>query len=194
MGQISDTDEFHRENNNDRKQSLYTAFGFADDTMKTIDNKKIQKMVMDRIDLREKNNPKAKEFNNDEKELDALATMSRLVIYIKSINKNIQENKTIIKSQIYKQDVYKKCIYMLYDEDREQYFALYISNKENVNEIQTIFPTNTLAISNLLEKYLQKEYPSKTKLIFSFKMLKYLFFYYLKITSNGFPHRNKIVK
>jgi len=44
MGQISDTDEFHRENNNDRKQSLYTAFGFADDTMKTIDNKKIQKI------------------------------------------------------------------------------------------------------------------------------------------------------
>ncbi|CAF3089937.1 unnamed protein product [Rotaria socialis] len=161
-----------------KNESLYTAIRFANGIMKTMDNERFRSLVTSKLDhknkpidvavqrnkcgetIRKCSNTKTTtqgELQDREKELDALAKLCRLLIYVVVIKPSLRGNIIHVLNYGALAVPYSECICILREEEEDHYDPLYAVNKQNLNEEITLFERDERNISELLTIFIREE-------------------------------------
>jgi len=97
-----------------------------------------------------------------EPEVQALAMLFHKLIRLVSKTKTAQ-GKCVINILNYGEnmELFKECVYILYDEEKKHYDYLYVVNTQNMNEISTIFQRDDEAVANLINNFVREELQGK---------------------------------
>jgi hypothetical protein len=171
------THEFCRGKVDGDGSCLYTSFRYVNGSIDAIDNKRLRILVANFIREHKNLHPEVLESGTScktveeycteiekhnlwggEPEIRALTMISRTLIRLVSRTKTAQ-GKYVTTILNYGEDVelFKECVFILYDQENKHYDPLYVINKENLVEKLTIFRRDDEEVSKLLGKFIREE-------------------------------------
>lgn len=159
------THQFRRENVHNDGLSLYTSFRYVIGLSNTINNEYLHSIVTNYL----QENFGIVSYNDDDK-IEILANLYNKLVRLVSKTKTGQGK---YMTNIFKYGEHLKtidgCVYIFYNGETHHYEPLYLVNKQNMNDILTIFQNhNEEFVFELLFKFIRedlngrKEYDFKT--------------------------------
>ena len=185
------THHFRRERIDDVHSSLYRSILYAiedkDETRLSI--KRLRSLVADYIrnnnDLNNEISPgdnsrvkineycervKKKDLPSGRPEVQALAIRGHLWIRLVSIKKTLQgDNDATFRDYGRYVSPFEDCTCILYDEERKNYDPLFIINKNDISDKQTIFKYNNQVAFELLCQFIREEFHCKKIHVYNYQ-------------------------